>query len=87
MLEVVPSILDIIAFGLEPDVLPPDTVALAADVAHHVTVLARTAVRLRLKLGNPMVKERLPTINLRAPPALAVVSPRLLAAVFVFARL
>jgi len=81
----VPSVFDVIAFGLKPDVLPPDAVALAADVARHVTVLARTAVGLKLR--NLMVKEHFCSINLRAPPALAVVSPRLLAAVFVLARL
>ena len=81
----VPSILDVIAFGLESDVLPPDTVAVAADVARLITILARTAVGL--KPCNLTVKEHLCSINLRAPPALAIVSPCLLAAVFVFALL
>ena len=81
----VPSVFDVIAFGLKPDVLPPDTIAVAADVARLITIVASTAVGLKLR--NLMVKEHFCSINLRAPPALAVVSPRLLAAVFVLARL
>ena len=85
MLVVVPSVLDIVAFGLESDVLPSDAVALTAHVARHITILRRTAVELNA--GNVMVKEDLLLSNLRAPPALAVVKPRLLARVLKSARL
>ena len=85
MLRMVPSVFDIIAFGLESDVLPPDTVAVAAYVARLITILASTAVGL--KPCNLTVNELLCSINLRAPPALAVISPLLLAAVMIYARL
>ena len=84
-LGMVPSVFDVIAFGLESDVLPSDTVAVAADVAHHVSILTCTA--MKLNAGNTVVQEDLLCTNLRAPSALAVVRPCVLACVFVLARL
>lgn len=81
----VPSVFDVIAFGLESDVLPSDTVAVAADVAHHVSMLTCTA--MELNAGNTMVQEDLLCTNVRAPSAFPVIRPRVLVGVFVFARL
>ena len=80
----VPSVEDIFRGWLVSDVLQPDTVAEAADMTHNITIGTRS---VWLQLGNAVVEPHLLSTHLRAPPALAVIQPRLASCVMVSAVL